>query len=88
MATVQHPAFETATLVVADPDPWVEQGWVLLSDADAEQMQHDQDPSIPVRPAGNASREEWLAYANAQPNADVGFLSTLNRDEIRDLHAE
>lgn len=32
MATVQHPAFETATMGVADPAPWVEQGWILLDE--------------------------------------------------------
>lgn len=88
MATVQHPAFESDTQVVDDSAPWVEQGWILLSDKDAADDAHEKDPQVPVRPAGNASREDWLAYASAQPNADIEFLETLNRDEIRDLHTE
>lgn len=42
MATVQHPQFEKTTRVVDDPDPWVEQGWVLLSDRDAEKLTAEQ----------------------------------------------
>jgi hypothetical protein len=84
MATIQHPAFPEDTQQVKDPGPWVEQGWILLDDAEAEQRAHDLDPNLPVRPARNASREDWLAYALAQPNADEAFFAGKNRDEIRD----
>lgn len=85
MATIQHPAFPTNTQVVKDPAPWVEQGWVLLDDAEAEQAAITADPTRPVRPAGNASRDEWLGYALAQPNADEAFFADKTRDEIRDM---
>lgn len=84
MATIQHPAFPTTTQVVKDPEPWVEQGWILLDDTDAEKAAHEADPNLPVRPSGNASRDEWLAYALAQPNADEAFFTGMTRDEIRD----
>lgn len=85
MATVQHPAFPTDTRVVKDPAPWVEQGWILLDDQAAEQVARAADPHAPVRPAGNASREDWLAYALAQPNADEAFFAEMTRDQIRDV---
>lgn len=88
MATVQHPSFKEDTHVVRDPAPWVEQGWILLDDAAAQQVAHEQDPQIPVRPGGNASREEWFTYAMAQPNADEAFWAGMSRDEIRDKFAD
>jgi hypothetical protein len=85
MAFVQHPAFpDDAPQSVSDPDAWVEQGWVLVSEQEAA----DLDPTITPRPAGNASRDEWLAYALAQPNADEATYADLTRDEIRDRFAE
>lgn len=88
MATVQHPSFPEDTRVVKDPAPWMAQGWLLMSDQEAEQVAREQDPLLPVRPAGNASREEWFAYAMAQPNADEAFWSPLTRDEIREKFAD
>jgi hypothetical protein len=83
MAFVQHPAFPNdAPQQVADPDAWAEQGWIVVSEQAAAEL----DPTITPRPAGNASREEWLAYAEAQPNADSEHLATLTRDDLRDLH--
>lgn len=85
MAFVQHPAFpDDAPVSVDNPDEWVEQGWVPISQKEAAEV----DPTITPRPAGNANRDEWLTYALAQPNADEEHLSTLTRDELRDLHAE
>lgn len=84
MQTVQHPTFPDVTQTVENPDEWTQQGWIQLSGEEAEQVAHDHDPSIPVRPAGNASREDWFTYAMAQPGADEGFWTGLNRDEIRD----
>lgn len=83
MAFVQHPAFpDDAPLSVGNPDEWVEQGWVPISEKEAAEV----DPTITPKPAGNATKDEWLAYALTQPNVDEEFLSGLTRDEIRDLH--
>lgn len=85
MAFVQHPAFpDDSPIPVDNPDEWVEQGWILLSEKEAAEV----DPLLVARPAGNATKDEWLTYALQQPNADEEFLSGLTRDEIRDLHGE
>lgn len=85
MATIENPNFPGDTQQVKDPGPWVEQGWILLDEAEAEKVAHEADPNLPVRPAGNASQEVWLAYALAQPNADEEFFTGKSRDEIRDM---
>ncbi|HEY9265508.1 MAG TPA: hypothetical protein VIQ11_12980 [Mycobacterium sp.] len=87
MHIVQHPTLPKATRAVEDPAPWVEQGWVLLEGQDAEQAAHDLDPSVPVKPAGNASQEAWLEYALNQPNADEAFFRGMTRDQLRDHFA-
>ena len=87
MATVQHPAFPTVTRDVDNPDNWAAQGWVVLGEKEAEQVRHELDPSVPVKPAGNASREAWIDYASRQPGADQDAIANMTRDEIRDLHS-
>ena len=84
MAFVQHPAFPNdAPQQVADPDAWAEQGWIVVSEQEAAEL----DPTITPRPAGNASREEWLAYASRQPGADAEAIAALSRDELRDTYS-
>lgn len=45
---------------------------------------HADDESPGARPAGNASRDEWVAYAVEQ-GVDVDTLAGATRDEIRAL---
>jgi electron transfer flavoprotein alpha/beta subunit len=80
MAFVQHPAFpDDAPLSVDNPDDWAEQGWVVLSEKEAAEV----DPTVTARPAGNASREEWIDYA-ISAGADQDVVANMTRDEIRD----
>ena len=46
MPKVQHPAFESDILTAPDAGPWVEQGWILLSDKVAAEV----DPTLPCPP--------------------------------------
>lgn len=88
MYIVQHPTLTRTKRTVADPAPWVEQGWILLEGQEAAQAAHEVDPSAPVKPAGNASQEVWLEYALNQPNADEAFFRGMTRDQLRDHFAE
>lgn len=88
MATVQHPAFKSVTHDVDNPADWEAQGWTVLDAKEAEEARHESDPSVPVRPAGNASREEWADYASRQPAADADAIAAMSRDELRDTYSE
>lgn len=81
---VQHPAFKSVTHDVDNPEDWVAQGWTQLEGKEAEEAMHEADPSVPVRPSGNASRDEWADYASRQPGADADAIAEMTRDEIRD----
>lgn len=76
MATVKHPRIPNVTVNVPDGDVsrWQASGWVADAVADD-------------RPAGNASRGEWVAYALAQ-GADEDAVEDLTRDELRDLYTD
>lgn len=76
MATLNHPRIPNVSVEVptSDVGRWQASGWV------AGQVSDD-------RPAGNASRDEWAAYALAQ-GADDELVESLTRDELRELHAD
>jgi hypothetical protein len=89
MAFVQHPAFpDDAPLSVSNPDEWVEQGWVPISEKEAAEV----DPTITPKPAGNATRDEWVAYATSKgaPNEETRPVEEggLKQAELRDKYSK
>lgn len=60
---------------------------VLDEAPDEEPDEGDEDPGEGEKPAGNASLDDWRAYALANGKSETD-LDGLKRDEIRDLFAE
>jgi hypothetical protein len=59
-----------------------------LQDVDAPPDRHASERPAPDvdPPKGNASREEWAAYALTRPGVTEEALADLGRDEIRDTY--
>lgn len=65
--------------VVAD---W---GLAVGDEGDDEAQVRSLRPAEMARPAGNASRDEWLRYRQGQPDADADALDEMGRDALRDM---
>lgn len=76
---------EDDTEAVSD-DPLTTETSASVEETDADETEEEED----ARPAGNASRADWVAFAQSEAGGSMTDedLEGKGRDEIRDLYGE
>lgn len=78
--TLTEPAFYNGVRA-ANPNTKVPRA--LAEDNDWTYRENDEPDPATVPPAGNASLEEWRAFALAQPGVTEEFIEGATRDQLR-----
>lgn len=91
MPRMYHPTLQRRFVDVTDQqvEAHRKMGWLegpkLPTTAGSEPDTVDQSPTMPA-PAGNASKEEWVAYA-VYRGLDREAAEDMSRDELRDSYS-